>query len=409
MNWLFAWRYLKSKKSTAAVNIIAWVGVLAIAFGTAALVIIFSVFNGFEKLVKDLYSNFYAEVRITPAKGKTLPAHDSLLNIIKSNNQVTYISRYIEENALAIYGDYQHIVVAKGVDSVYPQVSGLSKAVSSGSYETGDAEKAFCVIGAGVENALGINADKALSPLTMYLPKTQAAEKLQTMDLDNLAADNVSTTGVFRIQQDFDSRYLVTNIAFMQRMMGYDSITCTGLELAINEPKNAMQMVNDLQQKLGAAYKVEDRYMQNKNLYNVMRNEKWMIYAVLVLILIISAFTITGALTMLIVEKKRDTQILFAMGLSQGRLARIFLQTGLVMTFTGALIGLFIGLGFCWLQQQYHIIALEGESFIIDYYPVKILVPDILIAVLTIAIIAFAASWYPARKLKSTSFQVKTY
>jgi lipoprotein-releasing system permease protein len=409
MNWLFAWRYLKSKKSTAAVNIIAWIGVLAIAFGTAALIIIFSVFNGFEGLVKSLYSNFYAEVRIMPTKGKTLVANDSLIQVLHSQKGITHISKYVEENALAIYGDYQHVVVAKGVDSVYPLVSGLSKAVLAGKYNIGNIDQAFCVLGAGVENALGISADKALLPITIYLPKSHATQKLQTMDVDNLAADNIATAGVFRIQQDFDSRYLVTNIAFMQRMMGYDSVTCSGLELAVTAPDKAAVLVKDLQQKLGAAYKVEDRYMQNKNLYNVMRNEKWMIYAVLVLILIISAFTITGALTMLIVEKKRDTQILYAMGLSTKKLARIFLQTGLVMTFFGALAGLFIGVLFCWLQQKYHFIALEGESFIINYYPVEIIVEDILVAIITVSIIALAASWYPARKLKSTSFQVKTY
>jgi lipoprotein-releasing system permease protein len=409
MNWLFAWRYFKSKKSTAAVNIIAWVGVTAIAVGTAALIIVFSVFNGFEGLVKSLYSSFYAQIRITNTTGKSITVTDSLLQKINNNNSVSYVCKYIEENALVLNGDYQHIVRAKGVDSLYPNVSGMSATVYAGSYELGDTDKPLCVVGNGVENALNISAEKNLEALTIYLPKSVATESLQTMDGDNLSADNINTTGVFKIQQDFDSRYLITNIGFMQRMMAYDSTQCTGLELAVSSTANEEKVAADLQKTLGNNYKVEDRYMQNKNLYNVMRMEKWIIYAVLVLILIISAFTITGALTMLIVEKKQDMQILLAIGTAPNQRMKIFLNTGFLMTIIGCAIGCTFGLLICFLQIKFEFIKLQGQSFIINYYPVEVLLSDVLVTIATVAIIAIGASYFPARKLKKLDFEIRSY
>lgn len=409
MNWLFAWRYFKSKKSTAAVNIIAWVGVTAIAVGTAALIIVFSVFNGFEGLVKSLYSSFYAQIRITSTTGKSIVASDSLINKIKANNNVTFICKYIEENALIINGDYQHIVTAKGVDAAYQNVSGLKANVYGGKYNLGNSDKPLCVIGNGVENALNTSAEKNFEPLTIYLPKSAQKESLQTMDADNLAADNINTAGVFKIQQDFDSRYLITNIAFMQRMLTYDSLQTTGLELAIAPTANENNVAEALQQSLGKTYKVEDRYRQNKNLYNVMRMEKWIIYAVLVLILIISAFTITGALTMLIVEKKQDMQILLAIGTAPNQRMKIFLNTGFLMTIVGCAIGVLFGLLICFLQVKFEIIKLNGASFIINYYPVTVLLSDVLLTIATVAIIALAASYFPARKLKNLAFGIRSY
>jgi lipoprotein-releasing system permease protein len=409
MNWLFAWRYFKSKKSTASVNIIAWVGVASIIVGTAALIVVLSVFNGFEFLVKSMYSNYYSDMRIVATNGKTFTYNDSLQQFLVQQKNIKAVCKYVEDNALVINGDYQHIVVAKGVAENYTQVSGLSKALLNGQYNIGTEESPIAIIGEGVENALNISADKNLTPLTMYLPRSSASGNLQAMEADNLAADNINTAATFRIQSDFDTRYLITNIGFMQRMMQYDSNQVTGIEISLENPNEAEALAKKWQQQLGKNLKVQDRYAQNENLYNVMRNEKWFIYAVLVLVLIISAFTITESIIILIVEKKTDMQILGAIGATPQRMTRIFINTGLVIMGIGAGVGTILGLLICFLQKQFHLIPLQGRSFVIDYYPVKVLPLDVILTIATVCLISFIAAYIPALKLKKQQFDLRSY
>lgn len=231
----FAWRYFKAKKSTNAINIIAWVSVLAIATGTAALIILLSVFNGFEDLVKSLYANFYTDIRIAPANGKTVVFSLQQLNKLKALDEINAYSLVMEEKALLQNGEFQSIIYLKGVDAAYSKVTGVARSIVRGKFELGTADTPAAVLGAGIENAIGVQADRALVPLTIYLPKRELNTELSD-PLQSLSADNIHTSGTFVIQQDFDNKYVITNLGFVKRMLNLRPDEFGALEISL---KNA--------------------------------------------------------------------------------------------------------------------------------------------------------------------------
>ncbi len=403
MQYLFAWRYFKSKKSTSAINIIAWVSVTAIAVGAAALIVILSVFNGFEDLVKGLYTDFYADMRIVPADGKKMNLGSSTLYKIQSIQGVTEVSKVIEEKALLANGDYQSIVVVKGVDSVFTSTNNINKHIVRGSYAIGDLQSPGIVMGAGIENAVGADVTKGGFPLTLYTPSKEAGFDA----VDGMFAFNVTAQGVFAVQQEFDNKFIFTNIDFLRYMLSMTPNQVTGLEIKVNGSPEKIKAT--IQNAIGKNYIVETRYEQNKNLYAVMQMEKWVIYGILSLILIVAAFNMIGALTMLVLEKQKDIAVLKAMGSSTGLIQKIFIAEGLVLAGVGTAIGASIGTIICLLQLKFKIITLGGGgSFIIDYYPVKLMATDYVLVVATIAVIALIAAWIPAKKASQQLLSLKS-
>jgi lipoprotein-releasing system permease protein len=403
VQYLFAWRYFKSKKSTSAINIIAWVSVTAIAVGAAALIVILSVFNGFEDLVKGLYTDFYADMRIVPAQGKKMNLDSSTLYKIQSIQGVTEVSKVIEEKALLANGDYQSIVVVKGVDAVFAKTNHINKHIVRGSYTIGDLQNPGIVMGAGIENAVGADVTKGGFPLTLYTPSKEAGFDA----VDGMFAFNVTARGVFAVQQEFDNKFIFTNIDFLRYMLSMTPNQVTGLEIKIDGSPEKIKL--KLQQALGKNYIVETRYEQNKNLYAVMQMEKWVIYGILSLILIVAAFNMIGALTMLVLEKQKDIAVLKAMGSSTGLIQKIFITEGLVLAGVGTAIGASIGTIICLLQLKFKIITLGGgRSFIIDYYPVKLMVTDYVLVVATTTVIALMAAWIPAKKASQQLLSLKS-
>ena len=403
MQYLFAWRYFKSKKSTSAINIIAWVSVTAIAVGAAALIVILSVFNGFEDLVKSLYTDFYADMRIVPAQGKKMNLDSSTLYKIQSIQGVKGVSKVIEEKALLANGDYQSIVVVKGVDAVFTKTNNINKHIVRGSYTIGDLQNPGIVMGAGIENAVGADVTKGGFPLTLYTPSKEAGFDA----VDGMFAFNVTAKGVFAVQQEFDNKFIFTNIDFLRYMLSMTPNQVTGLEIKIDGSPEKIKA--NLQKALGNKFVVETRYEQNKNLYAVMQMEKWVIYGILSLILIVAAFNMIGALTMLVLEKQKDIAVLKAMGSSTGLIQKIFITEGLVLAGVGTAIGASIGTIICLLQLKFKIITLGGGgSFIIDYYPVKLMVTDYVLVVATTTVIALMAAWIPAKKASQQLLSLKS-
>ena len=403
MQYLFAWRYFKSKKSTSAINIIAWVSVTAIAVGAAALIVILSVFNGFEDLVKGLYTDFYADMRIVPAQGKKMDLDDVTLYKIKSVEGVTAVTKVIEEKALLANGDYQSIVVVKGVDSVFTSTNNINKHIVRGGYNIGDAQNPSIVMGAGIENAVGADVTKGGFPLTLYTPNKGASFDA----VDGMFSFNVAAKGVFAVQQEFDNKYIFTNIDFLRYMLSMTPNQVSGLELKINGSPQKIKVV--IQNAIGKNFVVETRYEQNKNLYAVMQMEKWIIYGILSLILIVAAFNMIGALTMLVLEKQKDIAVLRAMGSSAGLIQKIFISEGLVLAGVGTFIGTTLGTIICVLQLKFKIITLGGGgSFIIDYYPVKLMATDYVLVVATTTVIALMAAWIPAKKASQQLLSLKS-
>lgn len=398
MKFLFAWRYFKAKKSTNAINIIAWISVVAMATGTASLIILLSVFNGFEDLVKSLYADFYTDIRIGPASGKTIRLTPAQRDSLARWPGVQQFSLTMEEKAMVQNGDYPALVSVKGVDSNYVRVNNVPERMVRGKFLLGTEDKPAMVMGVGVENALGVESDRAILPMTVYLPRKGEGAAELSDPLQSLAADNIITAGSFAIQQDFDNNYIITNLAFVKRMLGLQPDEFGAAEISIADKNKADLVKIALQQYLGKNYLVQTMYEQNRSLYTTMQNEKWFIFVLLAFILVVAAFTMIGALTMLVLEKQKDIQILKAMGSSNGGVQQIFLAEGLLLALIGGCGGVLLALLIGWLQVHFKLIKLQGASFLIDYYPVKFLAPDILLVFATVLLIALLASWFPSRK-----------
>jgi lipoprotein-releasing system permease protein len=392
----FAWRYFKAKKSTNAINIISWVSVVAIVFGTASLVIILSAFNGFESLVKSLYASFYPDVKISPVKGQMITLTQHQLDELRGINGIETISLVAEEKALLQNGGLQTVVHIKGVDSNYARVAGIASHLYRGEYILGSEDQPGLVFGIGVEQALGLLSNQSIAPVSVYLPKKN---NISTTDpLSSLSLATANPTGSFAIQSEFDNKYVITNLEFIRLYSGYTQDQYSAAEIKLKSDANASAVLESISSSLGSTYKVEDRYQQNNTLYTTIKLEKLAIYGIFSLILVVAAFNMIGALSMLVLEKKKDIQVLMAMGADQSLIQKIFLAEGILLSTIGTLGGMVIALVLYYLQITYKLVPLQGETFLIDYYPVKLSLTDFLLVGITVFTIGTIASLIPSRK-----------
>ncbi|MET0300646.1 MAG: FtsX-like permease family protein [Flavitalea sp.] len=407
MNLLFAWRYFRAKKSTNAINIIAWVSALAIVVITASFIVVLSVFNGFEGLVKSLYSTFYTDIRITPSKGKLMNFTPAQLAAISANKDVKNYSLTVEEKSLIQTGDERLPVYLKGVDSGYHAVTDVSKNIIRGTFELGTADAPRIVLGSGIEYALRIQSDKSIYPVTAYV--FRRGVNINEVDPQQIAAtENLAPSGTFFIQQELDNKYAITNLDFMRRMMGFKENETGAIEITLLRSARDKEVISYLRQYFGKDYLVETRYEQNRSLYNVMTLEKWAIYGILTLMLIVATFTLVGALTMLVLEKQKDIQVLKAMGATNRRIQTIFFQEGLLLAGIGAVAGFILAILICWAQVTFKIVPIEGGSFLIDYYPVTLKAGDFLLVLVTVLLVAGIAAWFPSRKAAAQAIELKS-
>ena len=406
MHFLFAWRYFKAKKSTNAINIIAWVSIVAIIFGTTALILVLSVFNGFEGLVKSLYSSFYPDIKISPVLGKVVNITPEQLQKLKGLSGIKNYSLVVEEKALVQNGENQSVVYLKGVDENYRYVSGVADHLINGEYDIGDAEIPKLILGAGVEGALGIQADRNIFTLKVYLPRKSNTEQINL--LEDISNDTIRSSAAFVIQQDFDNKYGITNIDFVKKSLKLSANEYGGVEVLLNDPSAVNEVKKKVKKIFGDGYRVQNKYEQNQSLYSIMNVERWVIYGVLCLILVVAAFTMIGALSMLVLEKRKDISVLHALGGNRSFIQRIFLSEGMLLAIIGCGIGMLLALLIAWLQIRYHLIALEGGSFLIDYFPVKLRVFDFMLVGATVFVIAFIASWLPSRKAAAQEFSLRS-
>lgn len=393
----FAWRYFKAKKSANAINIIAWVTVIVIAFATCCQILVLSVFNGFEGLVKSLYSSFYADIKISPAKGKSFVITPEKISELKKTGVIDAVSGVIEEKALLKNNEQQTFIHIKGVDENYEKISGVPQKIVSGVFDVGNADNPGLVAGVGVQSAAGMSVDTMYMPdeMVVILPRrTHVSAGIE----DALSEGNVTAKGSFAIQQDFDNQYAITNINFLRGQMGYNSTEYSAFEVRLNNKVSEKSAIKAIKAVLGNGFLVQNRYQQNSSLYNTMQLEKWAIYAVLTLILIIAAFNMVSALTMLVLEKKQDISVLKSMGSNATAIKKIFVTEGLLLGVIGTFFGLLLSLGIAFLQMKFKLLKLQGGSFLIDYYPVEIKLVDILLVVLTAILITFIAAWIPAAR-----------
>ena len=401
MHFLFSWRYFRGKYSFQAIQLIAWVSVFAIAIGTAALLTILSVSNGFSEIVNGLYSDFYADLRVVPKATKFVHLTPQQLNAVRQIDGVHYATGIVENKAILVRNENQTVVFVKGVDSNYIHINKVNQYLKRGTFSVGSLDSPKLVLGIGVEeNLLLYNAN--LGESLELIAVGRSGKSLKSMDqLNHLVAVQ---SGAFSVQQEFDVQYVFTSNQFAQYLFDLDSNQYSGVELSIdlNKEKNIFTAIQDL---LGPGFLVQNKYQQNADLYKIMQIEKWIIFAILALIMVVASFNLVGALTMLVLEKQKDIHVLHAMGATAGTIQKIFLSLSIVMAMTGALIGGVIASCLIFLQTQFHFIQLQGVSFVIDYYPVKAIWTDYLAVISLVVLIAIIAGWVPAKKAAGRIFE----
>ena len=401
MHFLFAWRYFRGKYSFQAIQLIAWVSVFAIAIGTAALITILSVSNGFSEIVNGLYSDFYADLRVVPSTTKFVKLTQAQLSSVRQIPGVHYATGIVENKAILVRDENQTVVFVKGVDSNYIHINKVNQYLKRGAFSLGNLDSPKLVIGIGVEeNLLLYNAE--LGTQLELIAVGRSGKSLRSMDqLNHLVAVQ---SGAFSVQQEFDAQYVFTSNQFAQYLFDLDSNQYSGVELSIdlNKEKSIVTAIQDI---LGTGFLVQNKYQQNADLYKIMQIEKWIIFAILALIMVVASFNLVGALTMLVLEKQKDIHVLHAMGATAGTIQKIFLSLSIVMAMTGAFIGGLIASCLIFLQTQFHFIQLQGVSFIIDYYPVKAIWTDYLAVISLVILIALVAGWVPAKKAAGRIFE----
>ena len=401
MHLLFAWRYFRGKYNFQAIQIIAWVSVVAIAVGTAALIIVLSVSNGFTEVVKGLYADFYADVRVTPAQGKFFSISNTHYQNIINIDGVKAVSKVVENRALLVKGELQAVVLVKGVDKNYSKINNVARYMKRGQYIMGNLENPIVLLGIGVEQKLGLFRSFIGDTLQLFAVNRSGKGFTNINQLNSLT---VVQGGAFSVQQEFDDQYVFTNYPFAQYLFDLDSNQYSAIEIAV-EPSKLKTVIQSLSTQLGTHFQIKDKYQQNADLYKIMQMEKWIIFAILALIMIVASFNLVGALTMLVLEKQKDIHVLHAMGAKPWDIQKIFLMLSGMMAFIGALMGGSLATLFCWAQNKFHFIKLGGNSFVIDYYPVKPMAEDYIAILLLVIVIAIAAGWIPARKAASRLFE----
>lgn len=401
----FAWRYFKAKKTTNAINVIAWVTTAVITFATCCQLLVLSVYNGFEALVKSLYSDFYSDCVIKPSTGKTITLTPELIASIKNKNTIATICLETEEKALLKNGEKQTVITLKGVDKNYSFINGIVHKINTGKFDLGTADEPHLLVGYGIQNAAEITVSDALpsSIVTIILPKKTLNNNID----DAMSEGNCLATGVFAIQQELDEKYAITNLDFMKAQLGLGADEYSAVEIKFKPNTNVEKAKAELQNLLGKNFEVQTRFEQNSNLYNTLKMEKWAIYAVLTLILIIAAFNMVSALSMLVLEKTKDIAILKSMGTTSAGIQKIFLAEGILLGLIGAGTGIILALAICLLQLKFKFIKITGDTFMIDYFPVKLIAKDFILVAITAVLINFLASWYPAKKAAGNEILLK--
>ena len=401
MNFPFfvARRYLFSKKSTHAINIISGISVIGVAIATMALVVTLSVFNGFHDLVATFFTSFDPQLKIQPAEGKTVVADDPILTQIRQLPQIEVATECVEDQALAIYHGRQAMVVIKGVDDNFSQLTHINEIlVGDGDFSLHAADLHYGILGIRLAEELATGyAFK--EPMKIYAPRRQG--QFDLTDSENaFEEDELYSPGVlFNVKQaKYDKDYILTSIGFARRIFDQQGML-SSLELRLKPGSNFDAVKKEIKRLCGTRFIVKDRFEQQDDTFKIMKIEKFIAYIFLTFILMVACFNIIGSLSMLIIDKKDDVVTLRNLGASDKQIVRIFLFEGRMISAIGAVVGIIIGLLLCWAQQQFGIVALGSSSgsFVINAYPVSVHPEDIILIFITVLIVGFLAVWYPVR------------
>lgn len=377
---------------------ISGISVLGVTVGTMALIIVLSVFNGFESLIISLFNSFNPDIEVTVKRGKTFNLSEFPVDELRNMPGVYAITEVVEENALLRYRNNQYLATIRGVSDDIMLTSGLDTMLIEGSFRLYDQGMPRMVMGAGVAYYLNASLHDLLHPVTVYLPRREGAVGISLERAFN--SRSIFPSAVFSIQQDFDTRYAIVPISFARELLDYTD-EVTSLEIAVAKGFRVDRVKSDIIRLIGDDFHVKNRFEQQVMLYRIMKSEKWAIYFILTFILIIAAFNVISSLTMLILDKKDDIAVLHSMGAGSTLIKRIFLFEGMMISIGGALLGLFFGGLISWIQQQFGIITLGSQAgaFVISAYPVELKWGDFFIVFVTVIVIGLAVAWYPVRQI----------
>ena len=401
MNFPFyiARRYLFSKKSTHAINVISGISMVGVAVATMALVVTLSVFNGFHDLVASFFTQMDPQLKVTPVKGKTASASDPLLMKIRQLPEVEVATECLEDQAMAVYGDRQMMVKVKGVEDNFNQLTHIGEILEgNGDFELHAADMSYGIPGLGVAFQLGLGYTYE-QPLRIFAPRRKGQLDM-TNPTDGFVVDELYSPGVvFCMKQGkYDRSYILTSIAFTRHLFDAEG-QLTSLELRLKPGSDFDRVKQQMQQIAGSQFHVLDRYEQQDDTFRIMEVEKLIAYVFLTFILVIACFNIIGSLSMLIIDKRNDVVTLRNLGANEHQITRIFLFEGRMISTIGAVFGILVGLLLCWLQQQYGLVRLGSseESFVVDAYPVSVHPWDIVLIFFTVIAVGYLSVWYPVR------------
>jgi lipoprotein-releasing system permease protein len=388
--FFIAKRYLVSKKSHNAINIISGISVAGVCIGTMALVIVLSAFNGLSELVESLYNTFDADVEITAKQGKTFVLTSGQTLALKNIDGVAYFVEVVEGNALLKLEDKQCVATIKGVSDGFRRMNGFDSLIHEGTFNI---QKSNIVFGRGISYRLQSGPGDGFMPVSVYAPKRG---NISTFDEEGgLNELKVYPAGIFTINDEFDDKYVLMNIENARRLFDYKN-EVTAVELGLAPNANAGEVLRQIKKMLGSGFEVRDRQQQNALLYKTLKSEKLWTFIILVFILLIATFNVIGSLTMLIIEKQKDIGILYNIGADIGLIRNIFLVEGILITLIGAILGLLLGILICWIQMQFSVIKFT-EGYVVDAYPIKFELTDFAAILGVVLFIGFLAAWYPVR------------
>ena len=394
MNFPFyiARRYLISKKSTNAISIISWISIVSISVVTAALIIVLSGMNGLTNLVKNLYNSFESDLEIKATTGKSFVINADALNKIKNINEIEDIIFSIEDKALLKYNDRQSVVTIKGISENFIKSTRFDTLIYEGNSNLKVREAYFGVLGKGVAYRLGINLSDVFSPITLYSPKRGKSARINPEEAFN--EFKIYPSGLFSINDEFDFKYTLIDINLAKELFDFKENEITSIEIKCKNGVDFYPIQEKLHTVLGSNFSIKNKFEQNEILFKTLETEKLWTFIILVFILVVATFNIIGALTMLIIEKKKDIVILNNLGCDSVTIRKIFMIEGFLITMIGATIGLFIGLTLCLLQINYGFIRFD-EGFVVDAYPVQILIKDLISVLAVVVLIGVLTAWYP--------------
>ncbi len=395
---LFAGRYLFARKSHNVINIISAISAAGMAVGTAALIIILSVYNGFDGLVRSSMSTLDPDFLITPADGKVfIPGeHRDALDAVFSLEETESLCTVLEESVFVSYDNHQATARAKGVDAVYEEITSLREHIRSGQFRLHRGDIPEVCVGAGLAWQLGLNPH-FVTPLEIWYPS-----RTRNISLANPAAAlnsaKVYPTGTFSINSDVDQQYIILPIEKMRELMEYERDEVSAVEVRLAAGSDETAVGKRLEEILGAEFTVKDRYRQNEGVYKMMEYEKTVIWLILIFVIIIIAFNIFGSLSMLMIDKREDIRTMQFLGMPLKTVRQVFVLEGWLISLIGLAVGLLLGLGFAWLQQRTGIIKMPG-NFLVEAYPVIIQPLDILVTAVSVGLVGRIIALIPARRI----------